>query len=73
MVSKRAVDVRTWLGKTYRRDPVPAKDVTHVLIGNSVAEIGQGTDDAVVTPARVLSGKAADERLDFGGDAGAAG
>ena len=56
-----------------RRDPVPAKDVTHGLIGNSVAEIGQGSDDAVVTPARILSDKADDERLDFGRDAGAAG
>jgi hypothetical protein len=56
-----------------RLDPVPAEDVARRLIGDGVAEIGQGSDDAVVTPARVLSGEADDERLDFGRDAGAAG
>ena len=39
-------------------DPVSTKDVSHGLIGNSVAEIGQGSDDAVVSPAGVLSGEA---------------
>jgi hypothetical protein len=32
-----------------RLDPVAAKDVAHRLIGNGVAEIGQGSDDAVVS------------------------
>jgi hypothetical protein len=39
-------------------DAVPAEYVAHGLIGNDVAEIGQRSDDAVVSPARVL-----DERL----------
>ena len=47
-----------------RRDPVPAKDVAHGLIGNSVAEIGQSSDDAVVSPARVLSCEADEVELD---------
>ncbi len=32
-----------------RLDPVPAKDVSHSLIANRVAEIGQRSDDAVVS------------------------
>ena len=56
-----------------RRDPVPTKDVTHSLIGNIVAEIGHGSDDAVVSPARVLACEADNERLDLGRDAGAPG
>ena len=55
-----------------RLDPVTAKDVAHRLIGNRVAEIGQSSDDAVVSPAGVLSGEADDERLCFGRDAGPA-
>jgi hypothetical protein len=37
-----------------------------------VAEIGQGSDDAVVSPAGVLSGEAHNERFQFGRDAGPA-
>src|ERR1017187_368567 len=55
-----------------RLDPVPAKDVAHRLIGNGVAEIGQSSDDAVVSPAAVLSCEADHERLDLGRDAGTA-
>src|SRR5215471_21377455 len=40
-----------------RLDPVSAKDVAHRLIGNGVAEIGQGSDDAIVFPAGILSGE----------------
>jgi hypothetical protein len=38
-----------------------------------VAEIVQSTDDAVVSPAGILSGEADNERLHFGRDAWAAG
>ena len=55
-----------------RLDPVSAKDVADGLIGNGVAEIGQGSDDAVVSPAGVLSGEADNERFQFGRDAGPA-
>ena len=37
-----------------RLDAVSAKDVANRLIANGVAEIGQGSDDAVVSPAGVL-------------------
>ena len=40
-----------------RLNPVSTKDVSHGLIGNTVAEIAQGSDDAVVSPAGVLSGE----------------
>jgi hypothetical protein len=33
-----------------RLDPVSAKDAAHRLIGNEVAEIGQGSDDAAASP-----------------------
>ena len=56
-----------------RLDPVAAKDVAHRLIGNHVAEIGQGSDDAVVSPAGVLSGEAHNERFQFGRNAGPSG
>ena len=56
-----------------RSNPVLAKDVAHGLIGNDMAEIGQGADDAVVPPGEVLSCEADNERLNFGVDAGAAG
>ena len=56
-----------------RLDPVSTKDVSHGLIGNSVAEIAQGSDDAVVSPAGVLSGEAHNERFQFGRNAGASG
>ena len=55
-----------------RLDPVSAQDVAHRLIGNGVAEIGQGSDDAVVSPAGVLSGEAHNESFQFGRDAGPA-
>ena len=41
--------------------PVSTQDVAHRLIGDGVAEIGQGADDAVVPPAGVLSGEADNE------------
>src|SRR5260370_22815893 len=53
-----------------RLDPVSTKDISHRLIGNSVAEIVKGSDDAVVSPAGVLSGETHNERLQFGRDAG---
>ena len=56
-----------------RLDAVPAKDVANGLIGNNVAEIGQSSDDAVVSPAGVLSCEANNERLDVRRDARAAG
>jgi len=46
-----------------RLDSVSAKDVAHRLIGNGVAEIGQGSDDAVISPAGVLSGEADNSAL----------
>jgi hypothetical protein len=55
-----------------RLDPVAAKDVAHCLIGNGVAEIGQGSDDAVVSPAGVFSGEAHNEGFQFRRDAGPA-
>jgi hypothetical protein len=55
-----------------RLDPVSAKDIAHRLIGNGVAEIGQGSDDAVVSPAGILSGEAHNERFQFRRDAGPA-
>jgi len=48
-----------------RRDPVSAKDVSHRLIGDGMAEIGQSSDNAVVSPTGVLSGEADNERLHF--------
>ena len=56
-----------------RLDPVSTKDVAHRLIGDGVAEIGQGSDDAVVSPAGVISGEADNERFQVGRDAGPAG
>jgi|SRR5450759_1801241 hypothetical protein len=56
-----------------RQDSVSAQDVAHRLIGNEVAEIGQGSDDAVVSPTGVLSGKADDQRFQVWRDAGPAG
>ena len=41
-------------------------------IGNRVAEIGQGSDDAIVAPVGVLSGEAHNQRFQFGRDAGPA-
>src|SRR5438045_8676878 len=38
-----------------RQDPVSSKNVAHRLIGNGMADIGQGSDDAVVSQAGVLS------------------
>ena len=34
-----------------RLDPLAMQDVAHRLIGDGVAKIGQGSDDAVVSPA----------------------
>ena len=33
-----------------RSDPISAEDVAHRLIGDGMAEIGQRSDDAVVSP-----------------------
>ena len=55
-----------------RLEFVSAKYVAHGLIGNDVAEIGQGSDDAVVPPAGVFSGATDNERFQFGRDAGPA-
>src|SRR5258705_9158714 len=56
-----------------RLDSVSAKDVADRLIGNEVAEISQGSHDAVVSPAGVLSGEADDESFQVRRDAGPAG
>ncbi len=56
-----------------RWDSVSSKDTAHRLIRNRVAEIGQGSDDAVVSPAGVLPGEADNKRFQFGRDAGPAG
>src|SRR4051812_9986419 len=50
-----------------RRDPVSAKNVSHRLIGNGMAEIGQGSDNAVVSPTGVRSGETDNQRLHLGG------
>ena len=55
-----------------RSDPVSAQDVSHRLIGDGMAEIGQSSDNAVVSPTGVLSGEADNERFQFGRDAGPA-
>src|ERR1019366_6918563 len=52
------------------RDPISTKDVSHRLIGDGMAEIGQRSDDTVVSPAGVLSGEADNKRLHFGRDWG---
>ena len=53
-----------------RRDPISAKDVPHRLIRYGMAEIGQRSDNSVVSPTGVLSGDADNERLHFGRDWG---
>ena len=54
-----------------RLDPVATQDVAHRLIGDGMAEIGQGSNEAVVSPTGVLPGEAHNERFQFGCDAGA--
>ena len=51
-----------------RRDPVPAQDVAHRLIGDGMAEIGQRSDNPIVSPTGVLPGEADNKRLHFGRD-----
>ena len=48
-----------------RWDAVPAQDVTHGLIRNNVTEVGQGSDDPVITPAGVLSRHLDNQFLDL--------
>jgi hypothetical protein len=55
-----------------RLDPVPAKDLAYRLIGTVAAKLGQSSDDAVVSPAAVLSCEADHERLNLARDAVAA-
>ena len=55
-----------------RLDPVSAEDIAHSLIGNRVAEIGQSSDDAVISPTGVLSREAHNQRFRGGRDAGPA-
>ena len=38
-----------------RRDAVTPQDVAYGLIGNNVTDVGQCSDNPIVTPARVLS------------------
>ena len=45
-----------------REESRACEGFTHGLIGNSMAEIGQSTDDAVVSPTRVLSCEADNKR-----------
>jgi len=49
-----------------RSDPESAQDVSHRLIGDGMAEIGQSSDNAIVSPTGVLSGEADNQRLYFG-------
>ena len=57
----------------HRPDAVPAQDVAHGLVRYLVAQVGQGTDDAVITPTRVLASVANHQRFHFGLDPGSAG
>jgi hypothetical protein len=57
----------------FRRNPVATQDVADGLIRNGVAEIGQSSYDAVISPTGVLSGEADNERFDIGRDAGPSG
>ena len=40
---------------------MPLQDIPHGLVGNAVAQIGQGTDDPIITPARIVSGQSHDQ------------
>jgi hypothetical protein len=51
-------------------DSISSQDIAHGLIGNRVAEIGKGPDDAVVSPTGVFPGEADNERFEVGRDAG---
>ena len=51
---------------------VSAEDIAHRLAGNALTEIRQSSDDAVVSPAGVLSGEAHNEGFQFGPDTGPA-
>jgi hypothetical protein len=44
---------------------VPPEDVLHRLIRHAVTKVGQGTDDTVIAPARVLSRHAENQGFDF--------
>jgi hypothetical protein len=37
------------------RNPISPQDIAHALVGNLVTQIGHCSDDAIVTPARVLT------------------
>jgi hypothetical protein len=63
----KSFQVVFWLRLGAGADPVSAKDVSHRLIGNGMAEIGQSSDNAVVSPTGVLSGEADNQRLHLGG------
>ena len=52
-----------------RLDPVASEYVAHRLVGNGLTEIRQSSDDAVVSPAGVLSGEADNQRFQVGRDA----
>ena len=45
---------------------VPAQDIADSLIRDGMAQIGQGTHDAVIAPAPIFARKADHELLDFG-------
>src|SRR5215472_8779553 len=64
---RRGTPLRGW------RDVVPAQDITHSLVRNLIAEIGQRTHDAVISPAPVLPCQPDYPRLHFGRDPWAAG
>ncbi len=49
-----------------RLDPVSAKDIADGLVGNGETQIGQSFGYKVVSPSRVLSCEANNERLDLG-------
>jgi hypothetical protein len=55
------------------RQLVPLKDVTHGLVGDEMTEIGQSSNNAILSPTGVLPGEADNQCLQFGFDCGAAG
>src|SRR5262249_15497727 len=52
------------------RNAVASQDVTDSLVGNTMAEVGESANDAVVSPARVLAGHPDDEGFDLRRDRG---
>src|ERR1019366_976003 len=45
---------------------VPAQDISHRLIAELMAQVGQCTDDAIITPSRVFIGQLYDQLFKLG-------